>query len=124
MLTPVRLVPGRLKLLTRPVSTGSAPVRNTIGVVLVAAFAANADGASKATITATSRASNSPTSDGKRSYRPPAQRHSMLMFLPSIKPASASPCRKVASEPGMFALGLLRNPIEAGRVFRGDAGRG
>src|SRR5215471_476406 len=32
----------------------------------------------------------------------------MLMFLPSIKPASASPCRKVASAPGRFALEVLR----------------
>jgi nitrogen-specific signal transduction histidine kinase len=48
--TPVRLPPGRLKLSTRPVLIGSAPVPNTIGMVLVAAFAANDAGAPKATM--------------------------------------------------------------------------
>src|SRR5215813_824214 len=80
-LTPVRLPPGRLKLSTRPVLTGSAPVKKTIGMVLVAAFAANDDGASQVTITATPRPTSSLASDGKRLYWPSAQRHSMLMFL-------------------------------------------
>ena len=67
-LTPVRLPPGRLKLSTRPVLTGSAPVTNTIGMVLVAAFAAADAGASRATITATPRLTSSPASEGKRLY--------------------------------------------------------
>ena len=62
-LTPVRLPPGRLKLSTRPVLTGSAPVTNTIGMVLVAAFAAADAGASRATITATPRLTSSPASE-------------------------------------------------------------
>src|SRR6516162_8860949 len=69
--TPVRLPPGRLTLSTRPVLTGSAPVENTIGMVLVATFAADAAGASKATITATPRLTSSPASEGKRLYRSP-----------------------------------------------------
>src|SRR5580658_7156681 len=40
-LTPVRLPPGRLKLATRPGRTGSLPVKKTMGIVVVAAFAAN-----------------------------------------------------------------------------------
>ena len=68
MNTPVRLPPGRLKLSTRPVLTGSAPVTNTIGMVLVAALAADDAGASKATITATPRLTSSPASEGKRLY--------------------------------------------------------
>ena len=39
-LTPVMLPSGRLKLATRPDSTGSAPDVNTIGIVAVAALAA------------------------------------------------------------------------------------
>ena len=39
-LMPVTLPPGRLRLLTRPNLTGSSPTMNTIGIVLVAAFAA------------------------------------------------------------------------------------
>ena len=42
-LTPVRLPPGRLRLATRPWPTGSAPMVKTIGMVLVAPFAARAD---------------------------------------------------------------------------------
>src|SRR5215218_10582717 len=40
--TPVILPPGRLRLATRPVPTGSPPATNTIGMVDVAPFAANA----------------------------------------------------------------------------------
>ena len=39
-LTPVKLPPGRLKLETKPNSTGSPPTAKTIGMVAVAAFAA------------------------------------------------------------------------------------
>jgi hypothetical protein len=38
-LMPVTLPPGRLKLVTRPSATGSPPVPNTIGMIVVAAFA-------------------------------------------------------------------------------------
>ena len=38
--TPVTLPPGRLRLATSPIWTGSLPVSNTIGIVVVAAFAA------------------------------------------------------------------------------------
>src|SRR4051794_35890557 len=40
--TPVILPPGRFRLTTRPVPTGSPPATNTIGMVDVAPFAANA----------------------------------------------------------------------------------
>src|SRR5262245_14693316 len=40
--TPVRLPPGRFQLATRPSSTGSPAVPNTIGIVVVAVLAANA----------------------------------------------------------------------------------
>ena len=42
--TPVRLPPGRFRLATRPTSTGSAAISKTIGMVVVAAFAASAAG--------------------------------------------------------------------------------
>ncbi len=42
-LTPVTLPPGRLRLATRPFVTGSPPLPNTIGIVVVAALAARAD---------------------------------------------------------------------------------
>jgi GAF domain-containing protein len=43
VVTPVRLPPGRARLATSPTSTGSAAMRNTIGMVEVAALAASAD---------------------------------------------------------------------------------
>src|SRR5262245_20698455 len=42
--TPVTLPPGRLRLATSPILTGSAAVSKTIGMVLVAAFAASVAG--------------------------------------------------------------------------------
>ena len=51
--TPVTLPPGRLRLATRPSRTGSPPVSKTIGMVVVAAFAASAAGVLVAAITAT-----------------------------------------------------------------------
>ena len=40
--TPVTLPPGRLRLATSPILTGSEPASKTIGMVAVAAFAASA----------------------------------------------------------------------------------
>jgi hypothetical protein len=54
IVTPQRLPPGRFRLATRPYFTGSPPNAKTIGMVEVAAFAANTVGPeSSATITAT-----------------------------------------------------------------------
>src|SRR5262245_45747828 len=41
--TPVMLPPGRLRLGTRPLLTGSLPLRETIGMVAVAVLAASVD---------------------------------------------------------------------------------
>ena len=40
----MRLPPGRARLGTSPTATGSLPTKNTIGIVVVAAFAASAAG--------------------------------------------------------------------------------
>jgi hypothetical protein len=40
MVVSVTLPPGRFRLATSPICTGSAPIPNTIGMVAVAAFAA------------------------------------------------------------------------------------
>ena len=45
--------PGRARLCTRPEPTGSATAAMTIGMVVVACFAANAHGVKVATITST-----------------------------------------------------------------------
>ena len=43
MFMPVILLPGRLRLATKPSLTGSPPVMKTIGIVEVADFAARAE---------------------------------------------------------------------------------
>lgn len=53
MLIPVMLAPGRERLVTKPSCTGSVLTKKTIGIVVVAAFAANEDGGPDVTITAT-----------------------------------------------------------------------
>jgi hypothetical protein len=51
-LTPVMLSPGRARLATRPSLTGSPPLAKTIGIVVVAALAAIAEGVSRAVMAA------------------------------------------------------------------------
>ena len=58
--TPVILPPGRLRLATKPVLTGSLPVTNRIGVVIVAALAACTTKTVFPTINATCRAADRP----------------------------------------------------------------
>jgi hypothetical protein len=53
LVTPVRLPPGRFRLGTSPMSAGSVPTWKTIGIFLVAAFAASDSGVPVATIRAT-----------------------------------------------------------------------
>jgi hypothetical protein len=55
MAMPVTLPPGLLRLAIRPACTGSMPTLMTIGIVEVAALAANAGGVPPVTITATCR---------------------------------------------------------------------
>jgi len=82
--TPVTLPPGRLRLETRPRSTGSAPVAKTIGMVVVAALAATAAGGERATIASTRSDTRSAANAGKRSKRASAERYLIARLRPSI----------------------------------------
>jgi hypothetical protein len=64
---PVTLPPGRAILVTSPSCTGSLPVVKTIGIVVVAFFAASAAGVLVAAITATRRLIRSAAKSGSRS---------------------------------------------------------
>src|SRR6516165_9050151 len=67
---PVMFPPGRLRLVTRPLLTGSAAIVKTIGMVLVAAFAASAEtGPPPATRTSTGRRTSSAASADDRDRR-------------------------------------------------------
>jgi hypothetical protein len=65
---PVALPPGRSRLATRPIFTGSAPKLKTIGIVEVAALAAIAAGVLPGvTMTSTRRRTRSAANSGSRS---------------------------------------------------------
>jgi hypothetical protein len=60
-----KVAPGRLRLATRPISTGSLPILKMIGIVWVAALAASTDVVPPGTtIAATRRRTKSATSAG------------------------------------------------------------
>src|SRR5262245_6742890 len=67
LVTPFALLPGWLKLATRPSSTGSEPISKTIGIVVVALFAATAAFVPVAAITLTLCWTRSAMRAGKRS---------------------------------------------------------
>src|SRR6516225_9636471 len=98
LITPVMFPPGRLRLATRPAWTGSPPLTNTIGIVVVAALAASAEVSPPlVTMTATRRVTKSSARAGRRSYWPSPQRNAIATFLPSMYPASFRPSRNAAS---------------------------
>lgn len=79
---------------TRPTSTGSTPVLNTIGIIAVAALAASAaELDTGVAITVTRRRTRSDAILGIKSSWPLAQRYSILTLRPSTKPASPNPRR-------------------------------
>ena len=67
IVTPVTFPPGLLKLATNPSRTGSSPVMNVIGIVLVASLTAATEGLF-AKITVTRRLTSSAASAGSRSF--------------------------------------------------------
>lgn len=91
---PVTFPAGRLKLVTRPSLTGSPPYANTIGIVVVAAFAARAGtGEPVVKITETRLFTSSAARVGNRSSRFSAERAITVRLRSSTKPASSSPAR-------------------------------
>jgi hypothetical protein len=78
--------PGRAKLATIPVLTGSPIGPVTIGIVLVAFFAAKLPGVVYATMMSGLRRTHSSASAGKRSYCPSALRKSIVIVRPSTYP--------------------------------------
>ena len=89
----MRLAPGRFSVSTKPMAMGSAPISKTMGIVVLADFAASAAGAPPgATITVTGRPAKSAASAGNLLCWPSAQRNSIATFRPSTYPVSPRPC--------------------------------
>jgi stage V sporulation protein G len=76
--------PGLARLATNPCSTASSTAPMTMGIVLVACFAARTPGGVMVTITSTFSRTSSAASSGSRSALPSADRYSREMFRPSI----------------------------------------
>ena len=106
-LIPVTLPSGRLKLVTSPSLTGSDPVTNTIGTVVVAVLTA-IEATPLATMTAAGLWISSAASDGRRSRCSFPQRYSMTTLRPTSYPLSLKPART--------ASGRFSKP--SGRVLR------
>ena len=81
---PVTLPPGRARLTTKPVPTGSPPAK-TIGMTDVACFAARTLTVPPETITSTFCRTNSATISAARSLRPSAHRTLIAAARPSIQ---------------------------------------
>jgi hypothetical protein len=108
---PVTLPPGRAKLATRRLPTGSPAFANTIGMSEVAFFAASAGGVECVTMTSTLSRTNSPAISAKRSGRPSPQRYSIMMLRPSIQPSSPRRCANAALHGIVVeAVAAPRNP--------------
>jgi hypothetical protein len=109
---PVTLPPGRARLATRLLPTGSATAANTIGMTDVACFAATTFAVACVTMTSTLSRTNSATISGGRSKRPSAQRYSIATLRPSIQPSSRNRCTKAAVH-WLWTEGVFppRNPM-------------
>jgi len=85
----VTLPPGRARLATRPIPTGSSTNAKTIGMTVDACFAATA-ALPPLTMTSTLSRTNSLAISAQRSARPSAQRYWIATVRPSIQPSSRS----------------------------------
>src|SRR5262245_7278962 len=109
---PVTLPPGRARLATRPVPTGSAADAIMIGMTDVACFAATTGAAEFVTMTSTLSRTNSAAISAKRSVRPSAHRYWIAMVRSSTQPSSRSRWTKAAVHWLMAeAVPAPKNPI-------------
>src|SRR3984957_14739516 len=86
---PVTLPPGRTKLVTKPLSTGSFAIAKTMGITDVARFSTGT-AAPVVTMASTLSRTNSVAISASRSGRPSSQRYSIATVRPSIQPSSRS----------------------------------
>ena len=79
---PVMFPPGRARLAMNLLPTGSVSFVMTMGIVVVASFAARVGNGPAVTMMSTLRRTSSAASAGRRSSFPSAYRNSMTIFFP------------------------------------------
>ena len=108
---PVAFPPGRARLATCPIPTGSAWVAKTMGMFRVACRAASTSVEEVAKITSTFRRTSSAASS-RICAAPSAQRNSMTTFLPTTYPSSRNPVRSASTRSAEAVAGAgPRNPM-------------
>src|ERR1041384_1860946 len=109
---PVMLPPGLARLATNPLPTGSVSCAMTIGIVEVDSFTTRVTVGPAETIASTLRRTNSAAISRRRSGFPSAERHSIMMFLPSTYPSSRRPWRNASVRAVMAEAGASSwNPM-------------
>src|SRR5712671_4805276 len=91
------LPPGRDRLATKPLMTGSGTLANTMGVVRAASFNLTNDDAAAARITSRFSAANSFERAWISSALLSPHRYSILMLRPSIQPKASRASRKAVT---------------------------
>ena len=86
VVSPVKFLPGRGRLSTNPISTGSLTMAKTTGRVVPVRGMARAVGVFTAKMASSGSRARSAARSGSRSYRHSAQRYSIVRFCPSIQP--------------------------------------
>src|ERR1700738_3195449 len=105
---PVVLPPGRARLSTRPLPTGSTAIANTIGIVRVACCNTAVEGVVVARMTSGASATNSAACLRCLSILLAApQRMSIRTLRPSVQPNCCSPCKNASNRacPSESSLG-------------------
>ena len=112
---PVTLPPGRAKLATKPLPTGSVATANTMGMTDVACFA-GMTAAPNVTMTSTFKRTKSVASSAKRSLRPSVQRYSIAKVRPSREVQGTARTLGL-DDPAQFAQSLHKSggPLTLGR---------
>ena len=117
--SPVMFPPGRARLATKPLPTGSVACPMTIGMVEVASFRVRVIVGPALTMTSTLRRTSSAAMSLRRSIFPSEERHSMMMFLPSVYPSSRRPSRNPSMRAAIVEAGASSwNPMR-GTTFPG-----
>ncbi len=116
VVNPVMFPPGRARLSTTPLVTGSDTFPKTIGIVRVAFLAARTPFVDAVTMTSTLRRTSSSVREEILSRLPSGSRNSNAIFLPSTQP-SACNSRRIPSRGE-------RDPPRTSAIFTGCAAVG